>query len=149
MLGEGWRAERFESDAQLDIVLADDLLYGATSPPREFTKAKFAVKPKFFALPVAAALTILCAAAFAGGSLATKHSSATNRLSQQARQMRGVAPEQDTKAQVASELSGHYYALVIGINNYQHLPKLGTPCRMRRGSLRFFASSTDFKRHLC
>jgi uncharacterized caspase-like protein len=108
------------SDAQLDIVLAGDLLYGATSPPREFTKAKFAVKPKFFTLPVAAALTILCAAAFAGGSLSANHSS------QQASQTRGVAPEQDAKAQVASELSGHYYALVIGINNYQHLPKLGT-----------------------
>jgi hypothetical protein len=108
------------SDAQLDIVLAGDLLYGATSPPREFTKAKFAVKPKIFALPVAAALSILCAAAFAGGSLSANHSS------QQASQTRGVAPEQDAKAQVASELSGHYYALVIGINNYQHLPKLGT-----------------------
>jgi uncharacterized caspase-like protein len=82
-------------------------------------KAKFAVKPKLFVLPVAA-LSILCAAAFAGGSLSSNHSS------QQPSQTRGVAPEQDTKAQVASELSGHYYALVIGINNYQHLPKLGT-----------------------
>jgi hypothetical protein len=90
------------------------------------------VKPKFFALPVAAAFSILCAAAFAGGSLATSHtsatnrSSATNRFSQQSSQTRGVAPEQETKAQVASELSGHFFALVIGINNYEHLPKLAT-----------------------
>ena len=39
---------------------------------------------------------------------------------------RGVSPEDDTKAKVASELSGHFFALVIGINNYQHLPKLST-----------------------
>ena len=107
-------------------MLAGDLLYGASSPPREITKAKFVVKRKIFTLPVAAALSILCAAAFAGGSLATNNPSATNRSPQQASQTRGVAPEQDTKAQVASELSGHYYALVIGINDYQHLPKLGT-----------------------
>jgi uncharacterized caspase-like protein len=114
------------SDTQLDIVLAGDLLYGAISPPREITRAKFAVKPKLFALPVAAALSILFAAAFAGGTLATNYTSATNQSSQQASQTRGVALEQETKAQVASELSGHYYALVIGINNYQHLQKLGT-----------------------
>jgi len=41
-------------------------------------------------------------------------------------QTRGVAPDQDAKAHVASELNGHYFALVIGINNYRHLPKLAT-----------------------
>ena len=107
-------------DTQPVLVLAANLLYGAISPPREFTKAKFTVKLKFFAPPVAAALSILYASAFAGGSLATNHSS------QQPSQTRGVVPEQDTKAQVASELSGHYFALVIGINNYEHLPKLRT-----------------------
>ena len=39
---------------------------------------------------------------------------------------RGVKLNDDSKAKVASELGGHYFALVIGINNYQHLPKLTT-----------------------
>ncbi len=79
---------------------------------------KSAVKLKFLALPIA--LSMLAAAASSGGSVAA------NKAQQKQSKTRGVAPEQDTKAQVASELSGHYFALVIGINNYQHLPKLAT-----------------------
>ena len=47
-------------------------------------------------------------------------------LPQQQSKTRGVAPDDDSKAKVAGELNGHFFALVIGINNYQHLPKLST-----------------------
>ena len=97
---------------------AANLFYAESSQSQELTKAKSAVKLKFLALPIA--LSILVAAAFSGGSVAA------NKMQQKQSKTRGVSPEQDTKAQVASELSGHYFALVIGINNYQHLPKLGT-----------------------
>jgi hypothetical protein len=76
------------------------------------------VKSSFSTLLVA--LLILLA-----GLIARTAPAANNEQSGQS-QSRGVAPEQNTKAHVASELNGHYYALVIGINNYQHLPRLST-----------------------
>lgn len=40
---------------------------------------------------------------------------------------RGVVTAQhDSRSDAASQLAGHYFALTIGINNYQHLPKLKT-----------------------
>jgi caspase domain-containing protein len=81
---------------------------------------KPAVKPNIVALPVAAALSILLSAAFSSSSTVATSSP------QEQSDTRGVTPEQRTKAQVASELNGHYYALLIGINNYQHLQKLST-----------------------
>ncbi|MGB8835561.1 MAG: hypothetical protein WCC67_02380, partial [Candidatus Acidiferrales bacterium] len=78
------------------------------------------MKLKLLALPVAVALSILIAVVFSGGFAAANGSPQTQSKT------RGVATDQNTKAQVASELNGHYFALVIGINNYEHLPKLAT-----------------------
>ncbi len=74
---------------------------------------------KFFALPAAVILS-LCLVLFSGLALRAKSKPA------QASNARGVTLNSDTKAKVTSELEGHYFALVIGINNYQHLPKLTT-----------------------
>jgi uncharacterized caspase-like protein len=75
---------------------------------------------KLFALPAAAVLS-LCFVPLFSGSLLSAQSKP-----QQGSNARGIALNNDTKAKVASELEGHYFALVIGINNYQHLPKLTT-----------------------
>ncbi|MGA8268773.1 MAG: caspase family protein [Candidatus Acidiferrales bacterium] len=99
---------------------AADLFYAGVSQSRKLTKVNSAVKLKLLALPVAVALSILIAVVFSGGFAAANGSPQTQSKT------RGVATDQNTKAQVASELNGHYFALVIGINNYQHLPKLST-----------------------
>jgi hypothetical protein len=78
------------------------------------------LRAKISILPVTAGFSVLLFATLLSGSVFVRHSQ------EQKSQMRGVAPQQDAKAQVAAELKGHFFALVIGINNYQHLPKLGT-----------------------
>ena len=78
------------------------------------------MKPKPFALRVAAVLSLCTAFSLSGGIV-----SARSRP-QGTSDARGVKLNDDSKAKAASELKGHYYALVIGINNYKHLPKLTT-----------------------
>jgi uncharacterized caspase-like protein len=75
---------------------------------------------KHYALP-AAVVFLLCTASLFSGRIASAQSKP-----QQDGGQRGIALNNDAKAKVASELNGHYFALVIGINNYQHLPKLTT-----------------------
>ena len=75
---------------------------------------------KFFALPAAIVVSLCFALLFSGLTLRAKSKPP------QASNARGVTLNNDTKAKVTSELEGHYFALVIGINNYQHLPKLTT-----------------------
>jgi hypothetical protein len=86
----------------------------------ETGEAKSNVKPKPFALRVAAALSFCAALCLSGGV-----SSARPRP-QGTSDTRGAKLNDDPKAKAAAELNGHYYALVIGINNYRHLPKLTT-----------------------
>ena len=75
---------------------------------------------KRFALPAAVVLTLYFAPAYSAGALHAKNDP------QDQSKTRGVKLNDDTKAKVASDLNGHYFALVIGINNYKHLPKLTT-----------------------
>jgi uncharacterized caspase-like protein len=78
------------------------------------------VNGKLFAMPAAVVLSLCLAPVFSGRILCAK------RNPQQQGNTRGIKLNNDTKAKVVSELDGHYFALVIGINNYQHLPKLTT-----------------------
>ena len=75
---------------------------------------------KNFALRAALVLSLSSASVFSCGILRAKSKP------QQKSDTRGIKLNNDAKAKVASELDGHYFALVIGINNYQHLPKLTT-----------------------
>src|ERR1700688_931805 len=71
-------------------------------------------------MPAAVVLSLCFAPVFSGRILSA------NKNPQQQGNTRGIKLNNDTKAKVTSELEGHYFALVIGINNYQHLPKLTT-----------------------
>jgi uncharacterized caspase-like protein len=77
------------------------------------------VKLKTLAILVLAGVSPLLARSFSESVLGAP-------TAPQQSKTRGVAPEDDSKAKVAGELNGHFFALVIGINNYQHLPKLST-----------------------
>jgi hypothetical protein len=101
-------------------VLAEDLFYAKRRRSWKSGKARFDLNWKLFALPAAVLLSLCFAPLFSSRTLSAK------RKPQQASDARGITLNNDTKAKVASELSGHYFALVIGINNYQHLPKLTT-----------------------
>jgi len=83
-------------------------------------KAKSDVKLKLFALPAAIVLVLYCAPGFSGVALHAQSGTQDQSKS------RGVTLKDDSKAKTATELTGHYYALVIGINNYKRLPKLTT-----------------------
>src|SRR5258708_29612646 len=48
-------------------------------------------------------------------------------LAQTKASQRQVVPETTSSSEVVEQGGGAYYALVIGIANYQHLPKLITP----------------------
>src|SRR5260370_40478882 len=48
-------------------------------------------------------------------------------LAQTKASQRQVVPETTSSSEVVDQGGGAYYALVIGIANYQHLPKLITP----------------------
>jgi hypothetical protein len=71
-------------------------------------------------LPAAVLLAICAASLFSVGAWCAK------RPPQAASDTRGVKLKDDPKAKAASEITGRYYALVIGINDYKHLPKLTT-----------------------
>ncbi len=101
-------------------MLAEDLFYAKRRRSWKSGKARFDLNWKLFALPAAVLLSLCFAPLFSSRTLSAK------RKPQQASDTRGITLNNDTKAKVASELSGHYFALVIGINNYQHLPKLTT-----------------------
>ncbi len=84
------------------------------------TMSKYAMSLKLFVPSVAVVLSLCFAGTFSGGALRAKSAPQTQSNS------RGIVVTPDAKAKIAAQLNGHYYALVIGINNYQHLPKLST-----------------------
>src|SRR5689334_1406137 len=53
----------------------------------------------------------------------------TSVLAQNAARQRQVADSEQSAAESLGQNRGTYYALIIGIANYQHLPTLKTPVR--------------------
>src|SRR5580700_10652706 len=107
-------------DTQPDVVLAENLFYAKRRRSWKCGKARSALNRKLFALLAAFVLSLCFILSFSGHTLSAKSKP------QQAGNARGITLNNDTKAKVTAELDGHYYALVIGINNYQHLPRLTT-----------------------